>query len=105
MEQKKRNQNYYTRKRILDAVGEGATADDVLVYLLGDHDGCSGNDYVVYKYEYGQKRSILNRINYCWVWPLFLLSIPFSWLITGNFGVNRNSKIGRAVNWLVKLDQ
>jgi len=78
IEQRKRKQNYYKRIDIIKKVGVEASVDDVLDYLLGDTDGYSDSDYVLYKYTYNQKRSIFNRLNYLWVCPLFILSIPFS---------------------------
>lgn len=103
IESKKTRQNHWNKRRIKKEVGDSATADDVLEYILGDYDGCGGNDYVLYRYD-DDKRSIMNRVNLLWVWPIFaIIAIP-TWLITGGTGISRHSKIGRVVNWLVRLD-
>lgn len=92
-------------KRDLEgAYGKDYTREDVLDYLLGDDEGWSGSDYVVYQYKEKSGKSFMNRVNHCWVWPLFLITIPFQWLFTGSFGVNRNSKLGRIIDWLVKFE-
>jgi hypothetical protein len=89
------------KRQVLSEVGKGASAEDVLEHLFGDDDRTS--DYVVYKYDHN-KRTLLYRLNLIWVWPLCSVTLPFQWLITGNFGVSRNSKIGRVVDRLVKFD-
>jgi hypothetical protein len=99
IEQQKSRQQHYMKRTILKEIGDDATVDDLLQHLLGDDEG-SGN-YVVHKYKYNKKRTIMNRINMCWVWPVFLISIPFTWLFTGDWGINRNSKIGKIVDWLI----
>ena len=90
------------KRDIISAVGKSPTADEVLDFLLGDRDG-SNSDYVVYKYK-RDTRSVLNRINMIWVMPLYLCSLPFQWLFTGNIGFSRHSKIGKIMNKLVKFD-
>ncbi len=104
IEQRKRRQIYYMHKQIKNEVGKNPTADEVLNHLLGDSNGWNDSDYVIYKYEYNQKRSLFNRLNYLWVWPLFILSIPFVWIFTGDYGLKRTSKIGSVVDWLIKFD-
>ena len=100
IEREKRRLPYYMKRQVLTEVGKDASVEDVLNHLFGDDDNSS--DYVVYKYVHSD-RTLLNRLNLIWVWPLFLISMPFQWLITGNTGVTRNSKIGRIVNTLVKF--
>lgn len=102
LEQKKKRQSYYMKREILEDLGDNPTADQVLDYLLGDQDG-HRSDYNVYKYEYG-KRSLKNRVNMIWVYPIFLISIPFQWLIIGEIGISKNTKIGRVVDKLVRFD-
>lgn len=80
------------------------TVEDVLYYLMGDVEDRQPSDFVVYKYRYNKKRSVIKRVNTLWVYPLFILSIPLQWLFTGDIGVNRNSKIGKVVDYLVELD-
>lgn len=101
IEKSKRKQTYWMKARVLSELGKSPTAEDVLDYLLGDYNGCR-SDYTVYKYE-RSKKSILNRFNLLWVWPLFLITTPFQWMITGSTGVRRGSRIGEIVNALVRL--
>jgi hypothetical protein len=103
LESKKRRQNYWTKRQILSEAGKDATASEVLDHLLGDADGGPGSDYVVYKYD-SCSRTLINRVNMVWVWPLAALVAPFQWLATGNIGYTRNSRMGRILDWLVKFE-
>ena len=49
-------------------------------------------------------RTFIQRFNYMWVFPIFLVSVPVQWLYRGEIGVSRNSKIGKIVDRLVNLD-
>lgn len=96
------------KSRILEELSaEGVpnpTAEEVLNFLLGDpayH--CSGSDYYVYKYKRKKPRTVFQRFNFLWVFPVFLVSLPFQWVFTGQTGITRNSRIGKVVDWLVKL--
>jgi len=101
IERNKRRQDYYMRSEIKKEVGEGATVDELLIYLIGDSDG-HYSDYAVFKYT-STKRTLFNRINLIWFMPVYLTSIPFQWLMYGDIGVKRTSKIGKFVDWLVRL--
>ena len=76
-------------------LGDNFSADDLLEYLLED------NGYSIKKYEHTQK-NIFNRINTLWVYPLFLIMVPFQWLLCGDTGFKRESRIGRVLDFLVK---
>ena len=111
LEQSKTMKEYYSTDSILKEVkekytreGEEVTTTDVLEYLLGNNEDWNGSDYVVYKYNERSDRSFLQRFNMLWIYPLFILTIPFQFLFLGNTGVNRNSKIGKIVDKLVKLE-
>lgn len=78
------------------------SAED-LVKVLFDEDGRSSEFIVKSYYDYSE-RTFINRLNILWVWPTMLIIAPFQYLITGNIGVNRNTKIGRIVERLVKFD-
>lgn len=78
------------------------TKEDLLDELFGHYNNDYYSDYDVYIYTY-DKRTIWNRINLLWFSPLWLLSIPFQWLVRGRVGVNGNSKLGRLIHWLVKI--
>ena len=92
------------RKEILDELGEDKSADALLDNLLRSTDGWNNSDYRIIKYTNVQKSSLWNRLNYLWVYPVFICSIPFTWLITGKWGLDRKSKVGKVVDWLIKFD-
>lgn len=109
IEKGKRRKDFYSINEIIEETRnckdiKSPTANDVLEYLLGDSDNWCGSDFVVYKYEAITARSLVQRINTIWFYPLFILTVPFQYLIHGNVGINRNSRIGKIVNWLVKFD-
>ena len=98
-----RKSNYvreYSKNSILNEatkeLGDNFSADALLEYLLED------GDYSIRKYERTHK-SIFNRINILWVYPLFLIQIPFQWLLCGDIGFKRESRIGKVLDFLVKF--
>ena len=56
------------------------------------------------KYDYKNKRTVSNRFNIIWAYPVFICCAPFQWLFTGNIGITKTSKIGKIVDKLVRLD-
>ena len=98
-----RKSNYvyeHTKNSILNdatnQLGDKLSAGDLLDYLLED------SEYTIRKYNHTQK-SIFNRINMLWVYPLFLIMVPFQWLLCGDTGFKRESRIGRVLDFLVKF--
>lgn len=80
------------------------TKEQVLDELFGTWENDLRSDYVVYKYkDRNTSKKVIHRFNLLWVYPLFLLSVPFQWLFLGSVGVNRNSKIGKTVQYLCKI--
>ena len=109
IEKSKRRCDYFGAKSIIENCKsetgeENPTAKQVVQYMIGDCDRWTGGDYVIYKYSDKSKRSFLNRLNLYWVYPLFIITIPFQFLFFGEIGVNRNSKVGRIVDRLVKFE-
>ena len=68
-----------------------------IIYLVEDH------RYSVHRYNDKCKRSFIQRVNLIWFWPLFLLTIPIQWLIRGQPGISKKSRIGKIVHWLVYI--
>ena len=109
LEKNKRTQNYYSVGRIIKEVKDNArlydkdnpTAKEVLEYMIGDQDGWTSGEFVVYRYDDRNKRTFLQRLNTLWVYPLFILTIPLQYLFTGSWGVNRNTKFGKLIFRLV----
>ena len=60
------------------------------------------SDYVIYHYEgWGSyKTTIWQRLNRLWVLPCCLIAMPFTWIATGQTGVNVHGKFGK---WLAKI--
>lgn len=79
------------------------TASEVLEYMIGDDFGRNG-EYCVYSYRSTTSRTFLQRLNTLWVYPLFIITIPMQYLVTGGIGVNRNTKLGCIIDKLVKFD-
>lgn len=104
VEKNKDIQRNHMKREILAELGEDKSAEALLDNLLGDQDRWVNSDYRIFKYQCVQKRSIWNRLNYIWVWPLFICTIPFSWILTGSWGLERDSKVGKVVDWLIKFD-
>jgi len=108
IEKNKVRQDYFSINSLINdckkqTKEENPTAEQVLEFMIVDENSWSGGDYVVYKYESRSKRSFLNRLNLCWVYPLILISIPFQYLLFGSVGVNRNTRLGSIVDKLVKF--
>lgn len=113
VEKAKNKMGYYSANSIINEVKESRvngdtesepTAKEVLEYLLGDRDGWSNSDFVVYKYQDRTKRNFIQRFNVIWFFPLFWISAPFQWLFLGRIGASRNSKLGKVIDFLVKFD-
>ena len=107
IEMRKTRRTFIADKAISETIDEAGiknpTAKDVINHMLGDDFGRGGN-YAIYSYDEPTERRFIQRLNMLWVWPIIILSIPFQFLFCGDIGVNRNSKVGRVVDWLVKFD-
>lgn len=109
LERKKWRQRNYSYDTVIkdckEELGrEEMIAEDALKYILGEN-GHNDSNYVIYKYEYPTKRRFIQRLNAIWVYPLFILSIPFQWIFKGDVGVSRNSRVGKVIDWLVRFDR
>lgn len=80
------------------------TKEELIELIFGNRDNEYRGNFIVKTYYNRSERTIWNRLNLLWVYPLFLVALPFQYLITGDTGVNRNTKIGRIVDWLVKFE-
>lgn len=107
IEKKKIAHNLTLKREIMAELNERRgenSAEELLTMLLGD--GINEHthwEFRLYKYR-EDKRTLVNRINMIWIYPLFILTIPFQWIITGSVGVSRNSFVGRAIDKLARLD-
>lgn len=79
------------------------TAKEVLDFLFGTYYDDYQHDYVVKHRFYtrgGDKTTLINRLNCLWVYPAFIMLIPFRFVLFGSFKVNEDSRLGRV---LIKL--
>jgi len=53
------------------------------------------------KYQKIPKTTFLNRFNLLWFYPLFILSIPFTYLFFGSFHVSEDSETGKIIIKLI----
>ncbi len=109
LEKEKRRNDHWTIDTIIketkDTNGtDNPTAKEVLEYMIGDSDNWTNGDYVVYKYAKTKRRNFIQRVNMLWVYPLFVITIPLQYLFLGDWGLNRNNKVGKIVDWLVKFN-
>lgn len=111
LEKKKRRLDSSIKSKILEEIHANTTkeknditADDVLYHLFGDYECGRFCDYTFYRYAEPSKKSFWQRFNICWVYPLFLITIPYQWLVNGEIGVNKNTKIGKVIDYLVKFN-
>ena len=67
--------------------------DDV-VNLIFDDDNYDCPDMIIkYRWPDPISSTILNRINALWVYPLFIIIIPFRYVLFGNYKVDEDSKL------------
>lgn len=106
LEKSKRSQDCYSIDGILKSFeincGGEPTQRRLLEFMLGD--GMYGGEYTVYKYERSKKK-LWQRVNCFWVYPLFMLSAPLQFLFYGQIGANKNSRVGKVLNFLVGFDR
>lgn len=77
------------------------TIDDALDVILGGYDNDYWTDLVVYRRCEDTKTTMLNRFNTLWVYPIFIVCIPFRYVLFGETGFNRDTKFGKFVLDLV----
>lgn len=104
---RKSRQNYYMKRQIkIDTGKESPTADDVLELIIGkDEYDYNCGDYVLYKQSRSTERSLIQRINFIWLAPILIASLPLVWLLTGEWGYSRNSFLGKIFEFLVKFER
>jgi hypothetical protein len=56
------------------------------------------SDYVI-KEKYAEPtNSLKNRLNVLWIFPLFILAIPFRYIFLGYYQIDNNSKLGKFIH-------
>lgn len=79
------------------------TQDIILNHLCGYYDSHSESELrVVYRVNPYIKKTAAQRINTLWFFPLYMLLVaPIKYIITGETGVDRYSKIGRLIERII----
>lgn len=83
------------RSRVRKAVGENATADDVLDYLF-DY----GNEDFVIREWRDSTTTVSQRLNMCWAVPLTLVCAPVQYILCGRVGWDTKTAFGR---WILRV--
>ncbi len=92
-------------KELKEAYGDNYTSKQIMEHLFGDCDGWKNGSYTLYTYKDKPKSTLFNRFNLLWVYPIFILVVfPVLWMFTGQWGTERESKLGKVLEWLVKFD-
>lgn len=99
-----------TRRRLIEDLRkdlkDSTDIKEVYDLLFGKWDE-GGSEYVVYRYDnegdWGnrKKTTLLQRFNMLWLYPLFVVTVPFQWLFLGKVGVNTHSKFGKFIMKLI----
>lgn len=102
---KRKTYEHEFENELKDCYGDDYTRAQMIAHLFGDHDGWKNGSYTLYAYKNKPKRTLFNRFNMLWMYPVFLLVVfPLKWIFTGEWGSERSSKLGKAIEWLVKFD-
>lgn len=76
--------------------------DKIVEHLFGMLDRDPTSKFkVVYKRNPYIKTNTIQRINLFWVWPLWLVIAPIKWIVTGEMGVTKDSKVGKILTKLI----
>ena len=101
IKQHSRNLYRHEFKKVMDDY-DCKTEDDILDLLFGGRDDEGRSDLAVkYRYPDAEKTKLIHRINALWVYPVFILLIPFRYLAFGSHFVNENSRTGKALKFLI----
>ena len=92
------------RHQIEGVIKEGniQTVKQLLDLLYGDCYNDFESDYeVLFERDPYIKTTKLQRLNLFWVWPLWLVTIPFQYIIRGEYGVKKETKLGQILTKLI----
>lgn len=78
------------------------TAKQLLDLLYGDVNNDFTSDYkVLFERDPYIESTKLQRFNLFWVWPLWLITIPFQYIIRGEYGVKKETRLGQILTKLI----
>lgn len=78
------------------------TVNQLLDLLYGNYNSDFESDYkVLFERDPYIESTKLQRFNLFWVWPLWLITIPFQYIIRGEYGVKKETKLGQILTKLI----
>jgi len=78
------------------------TTQGVLDILYGNHWNDYQTDFVIkYRSVKIPPQTFAQRLNTLWVYPLFVVFMPFRYLLYGRSHVDEDSRLGRMVSFLI----
>lgn len=101
------------RNQVLSEIGEikslESLSDNQRKAILDHFFGCYSNGYdpssemkIVWRDNPFVKTTVIQRLNYLWVFPLyFLLVAPVKFIFTGETGTSKDSVFGRVLKFLI----
>jgi len=97
----KRNLYRYELENVIKE-NDCQTPGDVLDILFGTYEEGYYSEYLVKdRYYEAPKTTFMNRINTLWVYPLFVIIMPFRYVLFGDSHVDEDSKFGWILTWLI----
>ncbi len=96
LKQSKRNLYRHELEKTLDSRGiKTPTGAQVFDMLFGTYGNDYHTDFIVKERWVNTKQTVLHRINSLWVYPLFVLLMPFRYVMFGNPKVDEDSTLGK----------
>lgn len=86
----------------------GITKEDIQkfkVVICGTHDNDYYSEYTLTDYSKKPSDTWWQRLNCLWVYPLFIISIPFRYVMYGDHRFQPNSKMYRIISKLIGEDK
>src|SRR5690606_37750424 len=89
------------RHQVESAVGENASAKQVLDYLFGTYPYYdTKTNFVIREWEADKERTPLHRLNMFWAIPLTVLCMPYQYIVRGHMGWDTKTAFGR---WILRV--
>ena len=78
------------------------TINDVMNVLFGEQYDMGSSDFVVkHRFPDRSTPTFIQRFNLMWVLVVFVICIPFRYLMFGSYQVNENTRLGRVLTKLL----
>lgn len=87
--------------QVKSAVGENATADDVLNYIFGEsvmgYEEKHQYDFIIKAFNRDKQRRWWHRLNMFWAIPLTIICSPYQYVVDGYVGWTDKTALGRFI--------